>query len=126
MRYALFVLFSLTAWASPQDHILNWQPTEGMTEARAAQLAREGIAAAVAVGDQRETCTADEFWGFEYAAANTPGKGPAFAIEGYARGPVEDCVRYETYDCRVVFNHVDGEWRESYTDCEPNSGGRDD
>lgn len=122
MKYVLIALLSVTAWAASQDEILNWRATEGITEAEAAALARQGMIEFLTVDDDGEYCSPDEFWGFEYDEAHVISKKPAFAVTGYARGPLDHCVGETNYDCRVVFvKNAAGKWVEDFTDCEPTS-----
>jgi len=116
----LLVLVSSTVWATQEGRILNWVTTPGISEAEAFAMTKTGFANFLTWDDEGTYCTAEEFWGFEYDEANLTSGEPAFAVQGYARGPFDQCAGETDFDCRTVFTkNAAGAWQENYTDCEP-------
>ena len=118
---ALAFIAAASAFAvTNSDKVLNWKETPGITEQEAAKLVRESMAKFLTWDDDREFCTAEDFWGFEYDKANVTSKPAAFAITGYARGPLDHCVGEINFDCRVVLTQdTQGKWSEYFTECDP-------
>ena len=116
MKTLIACLFALSA---PVGQIKGWQNTSGITEQEAIQMATQGATKFLELEDERETCTAEEFWGYSYKPAKVTSGKPAFAVELYASAPDSSCSDYANFDCRSVFvQEPNGQWRESFTECD--------
>ncbi len=125
-------LFSVAAFAQGTQGIVNWKPTEGITEAEAITLVRNAMAEELMSSQDNQSCGIEEVWGLEREKdliADFPEKrGSIFSVVGYVQGPHAEmgCSGYSDYDCRVVFSKPPSknQWGVEYTECDVAGGER--
>ena len=126
MKFKMLLIGVLLSsmFASANEKIGLWRPTEGISEAEAYALTVAGIKEFLANDEDGEVCGVDDVWALTMESPLKPGRperGEIFAITAYARGPYMGCSVSKDYDCRVVFNRPpqSSSWQMEYTECEP-------
>lgn len=120
--FTVYQLWAVPVWAAPSEspRIADWTEVAGLSESEAVRLTDEAIKQELTVDEDGEVCPVEDIWGYERD------RGPAVAVEAYAKAPDVRCERTLTYDCRVVFSNRGGPWAAAYADCEPTFPERND
>lgn len=117
----IFLILSVVSAAHSavlHSDILDWKPTDGITEAQAVKQADQAIGAYLNWDSDNLDCTVDEIWGYEYQSARPDDGRSAFAILATASAPDQSCKGLIDYDCRALFaKDANGAWSVESTSC---------
>jgi hypothetical protein len=110
--------------AHQEPQIRDWPAAglEGLTQSEARRLARDEIQQQLRQIDvvTAEQCWAGPFWNWELKTRSAT--TDVVELWVYVRGPLRDCHRYVSFDCKVVLSRQGRTgWLAGHADCEPAS-----